>query len=143
MKKAIIPITVLSVLFVFLFTSCSKYEEGPSFTLLTKKARLTGTWVLQEQSINGTSVDLGLTTIKYTLEKDGTGNLYSKTTVIISVETNTALEWKFDDKKENLMIKTNGESDFSSTEIIRLTNSELWLRNISGSITTITKYKAE
>lgn len=143
MKKAFIQITVLSVLFVFLFTSCSKYEEGPSFTLLTKKARLTGTWVLQEQSINGTSVDLGFTTTKYTLEKDGTGNLYSKTTILLTVETNTALEWKFDDKKENLMIKTNGASDFTSTEIIRLTNSELWLRNVSGSITTITKYEAE
>src|SRR5690554_5578308 len=35
------------ILFLFLFTSigCSKYEEGSFFTLRTKKARITNTWI--------------------------------------------------------------------------------------------------
>lgn len=141
MKKTILFSLIIAI--TLAFSSCGKYEEGPEFSLLTKKARLTGTWVQTEQTINGTSIDLGLTTVKYTFDKDGTGNLYTKTSVLITVETNTPLEWKFDDTKENLMIKTEGVSDFTSSEIIRLSSSELWIRVINGGITTITKFEIE
>lgn len=31
------------------FISCGKYEEGPSISLRTKKARLTGVWEISKQ----------------------------------------------------------------------------------------------
>jgi hypothetical protein len=46
----IIRITTLIILF---FSSCKKYEEGPSFTLLSKKSRLANTWRIDSYFENG------------------------------------------------------------------------------------------
>ena len=61
----------LTVVLIALFsissvlTSCGKYEEGPSFTLLTKKMRVTGEWTLT--AVNNDEVDalLGVETILF------------------------------------------------------------------------------
>ena len=54
MKK----ILSLFVITIFVLTSCKKYEEGPSFTLLSKKSRLANTWRIDryyENEIDKTS----------------------------------------------------------------------------------------
>jgi len=43
MKKIICAFAIVFVL----FPSCKKYQEGPAFTLITKKARLSNTWILE------------------------------------------------------------------------------------------------
>ena len=45
MKKIIVAFTALSLLLGI--NACKKYEEGPSFTLKTKKKRLVGEWELE------------------------------------------------------------------------------------------------
>ena len=42
-------------------TSCSKYAEGPSMALSSKKSRLAGEWVLSAKTLNGVNaIDAGL-----------------------------------------------------------------------------------
>lgn len=76
MRKIAIILSIIAVT-AMLFSSCGKYEEGPAFSLATKKARLTGDWTLKETSYNGVVVEnlsnFGeITTITY--KKDGTGS---------------------------------------------------------------------
>lgn len=130
-----------------LFNACGKYEEGPDFSLRTKTARITGTWEIVEMSVNGEIIDIeeafslaleefdmgmiGLITnikIKYKLEKGGSGEMiFSGNIMGLEQSFPQNIEWKFDDKKERLMLYVQNEwEDF---EIIRLTNNELWLRD--------------
>jgi hypothetical protein len=110
-------------------TSCGKYEEGPGFTLLTKKARLTGEWDAKEY------VDSDGTTIQdtdsdyVTFDKDGT---YTYT----SGSTSQSGTWEFSSDKEKIKVGyTVGSTTFSSeVTIVRLTNKELWTKDDDGDM---------
>ncbi|MDD3688314.1 MAG: hypothetical protein PHE56_16340 [Bacteroidales bacterium] len=144
MKRFAIILTVVAAT-AMLFSSCGKYEEGPSFSLLTKKARIAGEWKMSEVTVDGTVQDLGEGSMSYVLEKDGTGDVkvtWAGLTLTFDVE------WEFDEAKENLRVRTKDENDewdeWMESEIIRLTNSELWTRDVETianvDVVTITKY---
>ncbi len=118
MKKALLTTTaIVSLLAV---SSCGKYEEGPGFTLLTKKARLSGKWDLKS-STNGsvTIEDSSDDLVEYT--KDNTV-IYSGGGLSINGT------WEFTDDKTGVLetVTFLGQSSTDTTHIIRLTNSELW-----------------
>ncbi len=133
MKKLTIILAIIATTAMF-FSSCGKYEEGPGFSLLTKKARLTGTWKLIEKSTSGNSIDLSGVTVKITIEKDGTGKMISSGSVLGVTFTNTEdLEWEFNDSKEKLRMRSKDQGsenwdDWDESEILRLTNKECWLK---------------
>jgi hypothetical protein len=135
------------------FSSCNKYEEGPSFSLVSATKRITGTWKLTETILNDSPVDLNelidllggnmeqdtssgfdidlstidITSVKATFNKDGSGNFIFAVSYLgfpVSQTENTT--WVFDDKKENIDITLMEE--IQSFEILRLTKDELWLR---------------
>ncbi|MFM7466815.1 MAG: hypothetical protein ACKO2O_02815 [Crocinitomicaceae bacterium] len=60
-----------------LLGSCTKYADGPSFSLLTRKARITNEWILEKQTLNNSDLPI-LGETKLTIEKDGT---FSESTV--------------------------------------------------------------
>lgn len=153
MKKLAIILTFVAAT-AMIFSSCGKYDEGPGISLLTKKARITGTWVQHEMTVNGILVDwdeledLNNTEIKMTFDKDGTG----KTTIVWgTVSISFGLEWEFNDSKESLKIREKDDEDgwdeWEEKTIIRLTNKELWVKDIEiedgETIVTITKMKKE
>jgi hypothetical protein len=118
MKKALLTTTaIVSLLAV---SSCGKYEEGPGFTLLTKKARLSGKWDLKS-STNGsvTIEDSSDDLVEYT--KDNTV-IYSGGGLSINGT------WEFTDDKTGVLetVTFLGQPSTDTTHIIRLTNSELW-----------------
>jgi hypothetical protein len=143
MKRFAIILTVVAAT-AMLFSSCGKYEEGPSFSLLTKKARIAGEWTVTEVSVDGDVQDMEGASMVYTMEKDGTGSA-KVTWGGFSFEFEA--EWEFDEAKENLRVRTKDENDewdeWAESEIIRLTNSELWMRDVETvanvDIVTITK----
>lgn len=66
----------LRCIFIFLvisLTSCGKYEDGPDFSLRTKKQRLTGTWIVVETIPKQQGFQEGDYIID--LEKDGDATL--------------------------------------------------------------------
>ena len=150
-KKIVLIFTVL-VLMGMGFNSCKKYEEGPSFTLLTATNRITGTWELKETSLNGVVInindiigifmgsmaadstadmgmdlgDFSINGVKMKFDKDGTGSFIVSVSVIgMTTNQTESITWKFDDKKDNVDIVLMEET--MSFEILRLTNKELWL----------------
>ncbi|MDR2010116.1 MAG: hypothetical protein LBQ22_06505 [Bacteroidales bacterium] len=130
MKKLSIILSAIAVI-AMLFSSCGKYEEGPSFSLATKKARLKGTWELTETKVNGEVIDLAdiigsigsevgdsiinlvdqdlgilaatnaITIV--TFDKNGNGS-FDFSMSILSV-LNGDIEWDFANSKEDLNIK--------------------------------------
>ncbi len=101
------------------FSGCKKYEEGPVLTLLTKKARLTGTWELVEVNAQAADYDYEIT-----LEKNGD---FSAVVEFMSVPIEMEGTWELDDDKEKLIFTTDSDTD--ELIILRLTNSELWLED--------------
>jgi hypothetical protein len=121
---------------VIALTSCGKYEEGPGFSLLTKKARLVGEWTLSEVKVNGTAQELSGYTVNLSIKKDETYT-YKWSSGGFSVEDSGT--WKFSDDKMKFII-TDQDGDVSESEIVRLANKELKVKAVDGSIETVSTY---
>ena len=112
------------------FHSCKKYEDGPAFSLRTKKSRLKGEWEVVEiidnngQKITGVDVEMEF-------EKDGDFSTtftysYYGTTYTSKYDG----EWEFSSDKEELEVTVNGQREV--WEIKRLTNKEFWFEDEDG-----------
>lgn len=137
MKKiATIVILALTVGFTSItFTGCKKYEEGPSISLLTKKARVAGTWGVEKYMVNGVDQTAAWRQVysseNLIFDKAGT---YSATYNTILGPFTDAGTWAFINDKANLQqISSSANSVADVWEIIRLTNSELWVRETGSS----------
>jgi hypothetical protein len=132
MKKGIL----LSALFLtigLMFTSCSKYEDGPKLSLRTKTARIANEWVTEKYiDAQGNETTPTSNDFSMKIEKDGTGQL-----VYGSISTD--IEWEFDSAKEKIHsrsknIVTNQWEAWGDYETItRLKNDELWVKDDDGS----------
>jgi hypothetical protein len=122
--STLVLLVVLSATSVL--TSCGKYEEGPNFTLLTKKMRVTGEWTLT--AVNNDEVDplLGVETILF-FDGDGifrSNTYYDGESILQEVGT-----WEFNSDKTGLIIN---ETEFM---IIKLENKEMKLRILEMDLT--------
>ena len=115
-----------------MFSSCGKYEDGPKISLATKKGRLCRAWTVESFVDGATKIEVPCTV--------GCGNTeYLKDGSIMNNGLKvTGFTWQFSSDKKKLEIVFG--SITSSDEIIRLTGSELWLRDISSKDET--HYKA-
>jgi hypothetical protein len=102
---------------------CNKYEDGPNFSLRTKKARIVGGWNVE--SI-GSEV-LGSTySINMSFEKTGSLTYTESYTYGgYSDSYSYAGSWEFASDKEEIRLNLDG--DIQVFEIKRLTNKEVWL----------------
>ena len=104
-------------------SSCGKYEDGPGFSLLSKKARVAGDW--EAKSI-GSQVMGGNYSINMTFEKSG--SLFTTSSYSYGGNSGTysyAGTWDFVSDKEQLALNIDG--DVQLFEIKRLKNNEMWL----------------
>jgi hypothetical protein len=129
MKSLIYTILIFSIAIAFL-SSCSKYEEGPNITLLTKKTRLCGDWMLYEVTdVFGNSIDSTNYSENIYIDRDGT---FKKTMTEYNAGSVVATSsiygsWKFVNEKEELaLINVSQNIDLRYT-IVRLSNYELKL----------------
>lgn len=116
----------LTVLIILSFNNCQKYDEGPGFSLLTKKARLTGEWELVE--VDGEVPDPDDEKIIFTFEKDGDFSWeYDYGSYSYSYDGT----WEWEDDKETIEISIEDDSQTLNIdyEILKLTNQDLWLTN--------------
>lgn len=133
LKKTILALVVLT----FIFTGCNKYQDGPKFSLLTKKARLTGDWKIDKVTYNGNDVTSSYNTLlganyQLDIEKDGnyktTGNFPDSG------------KWKFGEDKDDVYFTSNTAGSTEDAErILRLKSKELWLRHTAsnGDVTIV------
>lgn len=128
MKK----VAFLIPLSIFLLAACGKYENGPKFTLLSKKARIVNSWKGKQASYNGVPYSLNSTFYEntYIFKKNFEYQILGEANQIQAAEQNGT--WRFDDEKESVIIEINGLTD--TLIISRLKNNSLWLKKeISGN----------
>jgi len=114
-------------------TSCNKYEEGPGFTLLTAKMRITGNWTMIKQTVNGNDYTSFAPDETLDIKKDETF------TWTIGSYTFTGT-WKFNsDKTEVIFTDSNG--DIETFTIVQLKNNIMKLKQVVGGDTYITTYE--
>jgi hypothetical protein len=151
MKKVFaIALTALFVGGVAL-TSCSKYEEGPKLTLLTKKMRLAGTWGVSKYLENGvdktSDYRVWTSAESLTYEKDGT---YSVSTTTIMGTGTFSGTWEFINDKEDVKTTTtviNGVTlstpSIDTIHITKLKNKEMWRKEVDGTDTYEYHYESK
>jgi hypothetical protein len=129
MKKFLV-LTILALAVV----SCGKYDEGPGFSLISKKNRITNTWTLNARTSNGQSISLTNYTAQIIINED---EKYNTTASYLGLQFNENGTWKFSSDKSELLTMQTGFSNTDSWEIIRLTKDELKLKYISGGDTIV------
>ncbi|MFM7637223.1 MAG: hypothetical protein ACKO5W_05095 [Crocinitomicaceae bacterium] len=112
-----------------LLASCTKYADGPSFSLLTRQARITNEWILEKQTLNNSDLPI-LGETKLTIEKDGT---FSESTVNNELgqlqTTHKHGIWSFSDDQGKInMTESLLNSLVVDYEIRELKNKRLKLR---------------
>lgn len=139
MKKLAIYVFALSLTAAGI-SSCGKYEEGPGFSLMSKKARVTNTWKLTKVEVNGQDNTPSESSYSFTMTLKDDETLSASQT-IFSLPYNVTGTWAFSSDKANLILTANSET--STYEIIRLTNKEMKLRQIDAGDTTVNTYTAQ
>lgn len=132
MKTIKITLAILLMGSTVAVSSCNKYEEGPSLSLRTKKARLAGEWDMVAYSNGG--VEVADTDSDYvTFEKDGTFKF--------SMEDGTSMtgKWEFANDKEAITMTYDNSTITGTSTILKLTNDELWIKDTEGTEEYITK----
>lgn len=132
MKKLILPILVMATI----LSSCSKYEDGPSFTLLSKKSRAVNNWkysaVLDSKGTDITSFVIS-SGDEYLLElkKDDTFSFTEKENGSTYTYSGT---WAFSEDKMQLLTTDSGSTYADSLTILKLEKDEMWLFDESDSL---------
>jgi len=117
---------------ILLFSSCETFEEGPNFTLTSKNARLTRTWILD--SINNSIVN---DEISWTFEKGG-----NHTKMYNGFESNNPAIWSFGNDK-TLEIYYINDNMTEVYTILKLTITEMILLTTQGGNELRYAFKAE
>lgn len=128
--KKIVYFLIISLITL---SSCKKYEEGPAFSLRTKKARLSNAW-LTEKTIDSNGNEKvfcdkdrdALTTVFF---KDGRYSFRYETSFFLILNDG---KWAFTDDKEHVVISVEGEPDVE-WEIIKLKNKSIALKKEDGT----------
>lgn len=127
-KTLKLTVALLGFAMIFGSTSCGKYEEGPSLSLRSKKARLANTWTISKTVTNDGDETIWTSEEKenYTMEikKDGTYSFEAKYTFGGTTTTFTDNgTWEFIDGKEKIKT-TDSDGNTSEATIILLKNKE-------------------
>ncbi len=115
------------------FSSCKKYEDGPSFSLKSKKGRLAGEWeVVKLETSNGEDYLSGGRDMEFEFDKDGDFKMkYTYSYGGDSYSYTYKGEWEFSSDKEELELDFDGGGTIEC-EIKRLTNKEFWFEDEDG-----------
>lgn len=124
-KYTAVAFSLLSLVFLLNLQSCSKYPEGPKFSLLSRTNRVTNSWKIENYKINGDDFTSLVSSYYENFTKEG---LYSYSWGIFEGSGN----WTFqNDSKE---IKLTGNDDHSSRKLIilKLEEKNFWYYFMDG-----------
>ncbi len=112
------------------FASCKKYENGPAFSLMTKKARLANIWSVDTYFLNGKDKT---TEYRQLVARDKliifqSGEFEYSESSSWTWAAQYIGKWKFvNDKEELEMTPDNSVLKTKTYKILRLKNKSLWL----------------
>ena len=120
------------------FQSCKKYDDGPTFSLKTKKSRLTREWeVVKIYDNEGTQI-FPYSNSEYSfdisfefLKKGDFIESFKYSYETYSYSYSYKGTWEFSSNKENLLIEMDNSVD--KWKINRLTKKEFWFEDSIGN----------
>ncbi|HHZ65212.1 MAG TPA: hypothetical protein EYM84_09775 [Flavobacteriales bacterium] len=122
---------ILLITLIFTATSCGKYEDGPSFSLKSKKARITNKWKPVKVYFNGDEqpiLDDGDSFIEISKNSDYRYFYQNR-----YLTWDYSGEWKFYDSKKKIIVTLDASID--TLTILRLTKDEFWVSNsLTGGV---------
>ncbi|MBL4578734.1 MAG: hypothetical protein JKX74_09695 [Flavobacteriales bacterium] len=125
-RSPIITLFFASILILTSFASCKKYEEGPAFTLSTKKARVANEWKVDYAFDFDDNLEVTSDYVGETWEFTKDGEWTERDSGIID-KTGT---WEFVSDKEGLQINRTGTGTSTSVyTILKLKQKEMWLKD--------------
>jgi hypothetical protein len=127
--KHLVKITFL--LCCVLLSACKKYEDGPAFSLMTKKARLANIWQVDKYLLNGEDKTDAYRALisreKLVIYQSGKFD-YSEVSTWVWAAPEYSGTWDFIDKKESVELKPDPASMQTQTyHILKLKKDELWM----------------
>ena len=114
----------------FMLPSCKKYEDGPSLSLRSKKARIANTWQIESATDNGNDVSADYD--DYTLELTKSGGATLSVNYVFggsNFQISTSGTWDLINDKEDLRLDFDEDDSDVTYRILRLKEKELWLRD--------------
>jgi hypothetical protein len=134
--KKVMSLAALFLGFVFIFSACSKYEEGPLISFKSKADRVEGDYIINEVYKNG-QYDEDMTeeqdSYEYELNADGTGKIIGSGELGgTTISFDGQLEWKFSDDKTVITMRTENPfseewEDWEDYTILKLEDEVMWL----------------
>ncbi len=132
---------VVAIIASLAFSSCKKYEEGPSLTLLSRTSRITGEWKITKEAENGSAQTFDANA-RIKIDKGG-AYTYTYTSSYLGQAVSMTGTWKFtsDDEKIQFSYTSGGSTSSDEWTIMRLSNSELFLEQQDGDNLYRTEYE--
>jgi hypothetical protein len=128
MRKLALFFLSIGVLF-----SCTKFEEGPSISLLSVKNRLQGKWKLEKYLLDGAD-----STESYLNGYNEEWEFFKNKTLVYTKGQQNPIDGTWDLHETNVVVKLqmmNGNFEYyeyDTLPLIRLTNREMWARYENG-----------
>jgi hypothetical protein len=119
---------IIGILIVVSFFSCGKYEDGPLFSLATRKGRVSNEWKVNQYFENNQNVteDFFKAYKEYNFIFERNGNAQLKFIETGNPQTNTIQgSWEFDSTQEFIFLDTPEER--YELKILRLKRNQLWI----------------
>jgi len=119
-------------------TSCSKYPDGPGFSLRTKTNRLVNDWKLTSYLINGVEFVEAVPELKMVIEKDGTYSRYATELVINQLQSQFEHgTWEFNGEKTSMFLLVDG-ADLPVEYLIRELRANKLVIQYYNKVTNVT-----
>lgn len=127
--KTLVNYSLLLAIISFTIVGCKKYENGPDFSIIPKKERISNNWKLASYSENGvdkTSIFNSLfQNAMLQIESDGDYVLTYKAAGLVDYSEKGT--WRFvNNKKDFETNPTSGNGSVVVHHILRLKETELW-----------------
>ena len=132
MKSNVLKISIILAAIAFTAHGC-KYEEGPFISVRSKSERIANTWVIENAYENGKDVTSDYDQYDLFLSKDGKARLTSNHKsggVTFSFSTDGV--WVFENNKNDIRFDFGDDDADGVYEILRLKETELWIKEKGG-----------
>lgn len=140
--RTMVKLMAVMMLALILLPSCKKYEEGPTISFRSKKARVANVWKVEKVLINAVDVtsNYNLNHKSFLLEMKEDGTLIQTYTDANNNSQTISGTWALGSDNENLDITILNVT--LSYIILKLKNDELWLKYVftSSGVTTTNEY---
>jgi hypothetical protein len=135
MKTKRLNILILPLVVILMLSSCKKYQDGPWFTLITKKARVANTWELSEAFVGNTNVKSDFEKYELDLSKEGDARLLANYALYeVSYDFNTSGRWELRNNDEDIHFNYGDDMADNTFRILMLKEGEMRLLDIENGL---------